>query len=140
MSSEHIDLKLSGKDNLNELHRLNRIFMHWLPQQIIISQHQNTNAKRNNGQVFISYISIKSHRIKVKELTDHPIGIGAYPEYDSQVMTNFTHELAGSYCNEYSKKQGWKDHSNAQWPPYHAPADIFKQPENNVQVFHFTVT
>ena len=80
--------------------------MHWLPQQIIISQHQNTNAEGDNGQVFISYISINSHYIEAEKFTDHPIGIGAYPEYDSQVMTNFTHELAGSYGNEYSKKQG----------------------------------
>lgn len=74
--------------------------------------------------------------IKSDELTDHPVRVGGDPDGDGKVMAEFRHILPCSPGNHHGDDQCWKDHGNTQWTPYHAPGNIFKQPENDVQVFH----
>jgi hypothetical protein len=127
-----------GKDNLIALHRFCRIFMHGFPKQVVISQYQNANHKGYYSEVFIGNININHPGIKMKEFTDHPVGVGANPEYDGQVMAYFADELAGAETDDNGNCQGRNYHGDAQQLPVHAPADVFKQPEHDVQVFHFT--
>ena len=55
-------------------------------------------------------------------------------------MAYFTHVLPGTKSNNDRDQQRGNNHYDSQWPPYHTPTDIFKKPENNVEVFHFTKT
>jgi hypothetical protein len=54
-------------------------------------------------------------------------------------VAKFTHILPGAPRNYDRNDQGREDHRNTQGSPDHAPTDIFKKPENNVQVFHLTI-
>jgi len=77
--------------------------------------------------------------IKMKKLTDHPVRVGRDPKTDGKVMAHFTHVLPGTKSNDDRDQQRGNDHNDTQRPPDHTPADIFKQPENNVQIFHLAV-
>jgi hypothetical protein len=61
------------------------------------------------------------------------------PDRNGNIVAKLTHVLAGTPADNNGNDKGRKDHGYAQWPPKHAPAYIFKKPENNVQVFHFTI-
>lgn len=136
MSSEHVYLKLSGKDKLIELHRLNCIFIHRLPYQVIIKEYKDADAEGYYSKVFVTDISVNRHFIETEKFGDHPVGICRNPENNSQVMANLTHVPAGSYRYQDGKEQGREYHGDTQRFPEHTPADVFKQPENNMQVFH----
>lgn len=79
-------------------------------------------------------LCIKSH-----ELADHPIRIGGDPDRDGKIMAEFSHELSCAPCYDDRNDQRREDHRDPQWPPDHAPGDIFEQPENDMEVFHFAV-
>ena len=88
-----------------------------LPIQVIKSKRKNTQPKRDQGKMFISKIANQRPGIKLKEFTDHPIGVGTDPDRDGQVMTEFRHVLSCSPGNNDGNNQGWKNHRNTQWPP-----------------------
>lgn len=113
--------------------------MPWPPPQIIIQQRQHAQYKWNDSKVFES-VNVKKHiGIKMKELTYHPIRVGRNPEGNRNIMTNLTNILTGTVCNNDRNSKCWNYHRNAQWPPHHAPAYIFQKPENDVEVFHFSI-
>ncbi len=84
--------------------------MPWSPQDIIIGQHGNSNYKRDNGEMLKGIITKKYVGIKVKKLTDHPVRVGRYPKSDGYIVTNLTHILPGSECNDDRDEQRWNDH------------------------------
>ncbi len=73
----------------------------------------------------------------MKKFANHPIAICNDPYGNGNIVAKLTHVLPGAPADYNSNDQGWYNHSYAQRPPKHAPAYIFKKPENNVQVFHF---
>ena len=75
----------------------------------------------------------------MKKFADHPVRICRYPEYNGNIVAYFTNVLPGTNGNYDRDDKRWKDHGDTQWPPDHAPADIFKKPEHDVEVFHFAV-
>ena len=76
--------------------------------------------------MFVGNISGNCHCIEVKKFTDHPIRVGTDPEYYCQIMTDFANVLPGSDGNYDCYDQCWKYHTDAERPPDHTPADIFK--------------
>lgn len=114
--------------------------MSWLPDQVIKCQEQDAQYKWYDGQVFIGILPEQGFGVEMKKFTDHPVTVGTDPKRDRNVMTQFTHVLACSPGNHNRYDQCRKDHGNAQWSPDHAPGYVFKQPEYDVQVFHFAVT
>ena len=54
-------------------------------------------------------------------------------------MAKLTHVLPGTPGDHNGNDKGGEDHRNTQWPPDHTPANIFKKPEYNVEVFHLSV-
>jgi hypothetical protein len=89
--------------------------------------------------MFVGVVSKKYMRIKASKLTYHPIRVGAYPKYDSNIMAYLTHILSISVCDNDGNNECRKDHSNTKRAQNHTPADIFKQPKNNMKVFNFSV-
>ena len=76
----------------------------------------------------------------MKEFADHPVTIGSYPGSYGKVMAKLTHVLPGAPGYDNGNDQCRKDHGNSKRLPDHAPGYIFKQPEYDMQVFHFPVT
>ena len=74
----------------------------------------------------------------MKKLTDHPKAVGTYPEYNGKVVADLTHKIFVFKSDPDGDCQCGYNHYDAQWPPHHTPADIFKQPEYNMQILHFT--
>ncbi len=64
--------------------------------------------------------------VEMKKFTNHPVTVCNDPEGYSKVVTKLTHVLPCSPGNNYSYKECWKDHCNAQWFPYHTPGYIFE--------------
>lgn len=83
--------------------------------------------------------TVNGNMIKVHELAYHPVRVGAYPEGDSQVMAKLRNQVAGTVGYYNRDHQSGDDHDDAQRFPYHTPAYIFKQPENDMEILHFTV-
>lgn len=84
-------------------------------------------------------ILIDNALIKMKKFAYHPIGIGGYPKYNSNIMAHLTYILPRTKGDDNGNDQRRKDHCYTQGPPDHAPAYIFKKPENNVKIFHFSI-
>lgn len=76
--------------------------------------------------------------IKVKKFADHPVAVGHDPHTNGQVMAKFTHNMACTPGYNERNNKGGKNHQNAQRFPDHTPGEVFKKPENNVQVFNKT--
>jgi len=106
------------------------------PDYIIICKQEYTYDKGDHRQMFHAILPPKWQAVKMKEFTDHPITVGADPDRYSQVMTKFRYHFPGPPGNNNSDNEGWGDHEYAQEPPIHAPGNILKKPEYNVQVFH----
>jgi hypothetical protein len=77
--------------------------------------------------------------IEAGKLADHPVAVCGNPNGNGKVVAEFAHVLPCSPGNDDGHDQCWKNHYNAQWFPDHAPGHIFKQPEHDMQVFHFAV-
>ena len=74
----------------------------------------------------------------MKKFADHPIAICNDPYGNGNIVAKLTHVLPGAPADNNGNDKGRKNHGYAQWPPKHAPAYIFKKPENNVQILHFS--
>jgi hypothetical protein len=77
--------------------------------------------------------------IEVKELADHPIRVGGYPQCNSQVVAKFRHKMPGPPGDDDGDDQCREDHGYTQGLPDQAPANVLKKPEYDVKVFHFPV-
>jgi hypothetical protein len=51
-------------------------------------------------------------------------------------MTKFAHHPAGAPGYNTRNNEGWQYHGKAKRAPDHAPADIFYEPENDMEIFH----
>ena len=76
--------------------------------------------------MFICIFRKEGPAVEFKEFADHPVGIGAYPEYDGHIVANLTHELPGADRDHDRNKECGKDHGNTQRFPDHTPADVFE--------------
>ena len=90
--------------------------------------------------MFISVIAKQRHSIKFEKFTDHPIAIGTYPYCYGQIMTNLTHDISCTPCDNDGNEQRREYHRNPQWFPDHTPSYVFEQPKNDMQIFHFSIS
>ena len=75
----------------------------------------------------------------MKEFADHPVTVSCNPNCNGNIVAKLTHVLPGAPAYNNGDNKCRDNHDNAQCFPTHTPAYIFKQPENNMQVFHLTV-
>lgn len=87
--------------------------MLWFPDQIIKSQNEDTRYKRNKSEIFICVMSKKNFLINAHKLSDHPIRVGADPNSDGKIMTQFRNNMSGSPTDNDGYDESWKDHSDA---------------------------
>ncbi len=82
--------------------------MSWLPPDIIKGYDEDPHAERNEGQIFVTVI-VEVYRVAVKneKFTDHPVRVGEDPEYNSQVVTKFTHVTARADSDYDGNDQCW---------------------------------
>lgn len=121
------------------LHGFKFVRVPGLPDKVIKAQDQYPDRKRNQCQVFEIEFADQRVVIEPEKLAHHPVRVGADPDGDGQVMAEFRHVPPGAPGNDDRYHQGRNDHDNPQWFPYHTPGHIFEKPENNMQVFHFSV-
>jgi len=109
------------------------------PQEIVKSEADNTQEKGYKGKMLKGNPAINDISVKVQEFADHPVRVRAYPEGNGKIMAQLGYHGAGAVSDDNGYDQRREYHYNAQWFPYQAPADVFQQPENYMEVFHFTV-
>jgi len=76
--------------------------------------------------MFISNAITDDQLIERHKLGDHPIRVGSDPQNNGYVMAEFGYHMSCSHCYDNGNDEGGKDHDNAQWFPYQAPADVFE--------------
>ena len=76
----------------------------------------------------------------MKKFADHPVTVSCNPNCNGNIVAKLTHVLPGAPADNNSNDKGRKNHGYSQRFPNHTPAYIFKQPENNMQILHFTKT
>src|SRR4030095_5825966 len=79
----------------------------------------------------------KVHRIKPKKFADHPIRVCRDPKSNRKIVRQLRFHISCSPCNDDGDAECGKYHCNTQHFPDHAPAYIFKEPENDMHIFHF---
>ena len=120
-------------------HAFRYVSVTWLPIEVTIGKNNNPCSKRDERQVFIGYVACNDIGIKLQKFTYHPIAVGSYPYTNSKIVAKLTNIIPGTPGDNNRDEQCGDYHRYAKRPPNQAPADIFKQPENNMQVFHFAV-
>jgi hypothetical protein len=77
--------------------------------------------------------------VELKKFADHPVTVCGDPDCNGKIVAELTYVLPRSPGNDDRYDEGREDHCNTQWLPDHTPTDIFKKPEDNVEVFHLAV-
>ena len=73
--------------------------------------------------------------IKMKELADHPIGVGNDPEHDCEVVVELGFDLPVLPRNKNGYRKCRDNHGEAEWFDQCTPANVLDEPENDVKVF-----
>jgi hypothetical protein len=77
---------------------------------------------------------VGSERFVPEEFTDHPKAVGRDPEAYRDIVVHLFPVGACDPGDQYGEGNGGDDHHNTEQLPFHAPADVFAQPEKNVKV------
>lgn len=85
------------------------------------------------------YCIIAQAVISREKLCKHPIRISRYPENYGNVVQQFAFNVARLPRDKQGRGNGGDYHDKPKGFPEHNPAQVFKQPENNVQVLGLAV-
>jgi hypothetical protein len=107
-----------------------------MTKYVIVDQYNDANTKWNDSDMLVSNTPDYNIFIEMKKLTDHPVCIGCDPKDYGKVVTQLRHKLSCSYRDHDSNDQCGKDHGDAKRFPDQAPANVFDEPEYNVEIFH----